>query len=94
MGRPYYQAHDDLADLALGWYRAAGYHSTREACIPSLAKVKDGKVLDAIMHVEAVSGILPEVLVDVTVRHAPAQHYMPRAADHDGATFDPADKDK
>ena len=51
-------------------------------------------MVDAYMDVQAIHGACEDALIDITIRHAPCKHYMPRAADHDGSTFGPADKDK
>ena len=46
------------------------------------------------LDVAALSSTNPDAYVDVTVRHAPSDHYMPRAAEVDGATFVVAEGDK
>ena len=94
-GTAYYAVHHGIADLVHSWYRSANFHATREACIPALATTtSSGGTKDAYLDVAALSSANPDAYIDVTVRHAPADHYMPRAAEVDGATFVVAESDK
>ena len=84
-----------MADTVHTWFGAAGYRATREACVPALATTdREGNHKDAYLDVQAIACDKPDFLIDVTVRHAPSKHYMPKAAEQDGSTFEPADKDK
>ena len=94
-GTAYYAVHHAIADMVHCWYRTAGYHATREACVPALSTTSaSGAIKDAYLDVAALSSTNPDAYIDVTVRHAPSDHYMPRASEVDGATFSIAASDK
>jgi len=83
--------HEDIANCLADMIDDTGAHVRREAYMKVFSTAESAAWLD----IWAFAGMhLPELIIDVTVRHPVVQRYQPNASVHAGAAAAEAEKDK
>ena len=83
--------HEDIADSLADMIDETGAHVRREAYM----KVFSTEAADAWLDIWAFGGMhLPELIIDVTVRHPVVARYQPNASSQPGAAAAEAEADK